>query len=120
MWAEQRAVPEVPVPLSYRGRIYAVTHGGIVTVMDEASGKLVYRGRLGASGMYYSSPVGAGDYIYFASSQGVVTTVRAGDKLDVVSRNELGEPIFATPAVVEGKLYIRTAGVLFAFAHPAK
>ncbi|MEO7650394.1 MAG: PQQ-binding-like beta-propeller repeat protein, partial [Bryobacteraceae bacterium] len=115
VWAEERAVPEVPVPLAYRGRIYAVTNGGIVTVLDEASGKLVYRGRLGASGMYYSSPVAAGDHLYFASSEGVVTSVRVGDKLDVVSRNELGEPVFATPAIVEGTLYIRTAGRLYAF-----
>jgi outer membrane protein assembly factor BamB len=114
-WSEPRAVPEIPVPLAYRGRVYAVTNGGIVTALDESSGKLIYRGRLGAGGLYYSSPVAAGDHLYFASGEGVVSVVRAGDKLDVVARNDLAEPIFATPAVVGGRLYVRTTGHLYAF-----
>jgi outer membrane protein assembly factor BamB len=114
-WKEARAVPEVPAPLAYRGRVYAVTNGGIVTALDEASGKVIYRGRLGAGGLYYSSPVAAGDYIYFASSEGVVTAIRAGEKLDVVTHNDLAEPIYATPAVTGGRLYVRTSGHLYAF-----
>jgi outer membrane protein assembly factor BamB len=114
-WTEDRAVPEVPVPLVYRDRVYTVTNGGIVTALDESTGKVIYRGRLGAPGMYYSSPVAAGDNLYFASGDGVITVVRAGDKLDVAARNDLGEPIFATPAVLDGRLYVRTAGHLYAF-----
>jgi len=114
-WSEARAVPEVPVPLVYRDRVYTVTNGGIVTVLDEATGKLIYRGRLGAAGMYYSSPVAAGGNIYFASGDGVITVLRAGDKLDVAARNDLGEPIFATPAILDGRLYVRTTGHLYAF-----
>ncbi len=114
-WAEERAVPEVPVPLVYRDRVYTVTNGGVLTVLDASSGKLVHRGRLGAGGLYYASPIAAGDYVYFASSEGVITVVRAGDKLEVISRNDLAEPIFATPAIVEGNLYVRTTGKLHAF-----
>jgi outer membrane protein assembly factor BamB len=115
VWSEPRGVPEVPVPLVYRGHVYAVTNGGIVSLLDQTSGKLVYRGRLGAGGLYYASPVAAGDHVYFASGEGVVSVVKAGDKLDVVARNDLAEPIFATPAVVNGKLYIRTTAHLYAF-----
>jgi outer membrane protein assembly factor BamB len=117
-WSEARAVPEVPVPLVYRGRVYAVTNGGIVTALDEATGKVIYRGRLGAGGLYYSSPVVAGDHLYFSSGEGVVSVVKAGDKLEVVSHNDLGEPIYATPAVVDGRLYVRTTGHLYAFGKP--
>jgi outer membrane protein assembly factor BamB len=114
-WKEPRAVPEVPVPLVYKDRVYAVTNGGIFSVFEEASGKLVYRSRLGAGGLYYASPVAAGGHIYFASGEGVVTVIRAGDKLEVVARNDLGEPVFATPAIVEGKVYVRSTGHLWAF-----
>jgi outer membrane protein assembly factor BamB len=114
-WRQEHAVPEVPVPLVYRGRVYTVTNGGIVSILDESSGRLIYRGRLGPGGLYYSSPVAAGDHIYFASGEGIVTVVKAGDKLDVVARNNLGEPIFATPAIVEGGIYVRTASHLYAF-----
>ena len=65
--------------------------------------------------MYYSSPVAAGGNIYFASGDGVVSVLRAGDKLDVAARNDLGEPIFATPAILDGRLYVRTASHLYAF-----
>ena len=95
--------------------MYTVTNGGVLTVLDASSGKLVHRGRLGAGGLYYASPIAAGDYVYFASSEGVITVVRAGDKLEVISRNDLAEPIFATPAIVEGNLYVRTTGKLYAF-----
>jgi hypothetical protein len=114
-WSEARAVPEVPVPLVYRGRVYAVTNGGILTALDQATGKVIYRGRVGAGGLYYSSPVAAGDHLYLSSSEGVMSVVKAGDKLDVVSHNDLGEPVYATPAVVDGRLYVRTTGHLYAF-----
>ena len=73
------------------------------------------RSRLGAGGLYYASPVAAGSHIYFASSEGVLTVIRAGDKLEVVARNDFGEPIFATPAIVDSKIYVRTASHLHAF-----
>jgi hypothetical protein len=113
-WSGPRAVPEVPVPLAFRGWVHTVTNGGVVTAIEEMSGRLVYRGRLGTGGLYYSSPVAAGDHIYFASGEGVVSVVREGDKLDVVARNDLGEPIFAAPALAGGRLYIRTRGHLYA------
>jgi hypothetical protein len=40
-----------------------------------------------------------------------------GDSLKVLARNEVGEPLFATPAVSpEGILYVRTPSALYAFA----
>ena len=115
-WAEARAVPEVPMPLVFRDRVYTVTNGGIITVLDAASGKLIYRGRLGATGLYYASPVAAGDHVYFASGDGVITAIRSGDKLEVIARNDLTEPVFATPSIVEGAMYVRTTSRLYAFA----
>jgi outer membrane protein assembly factor BamB len=114
-WTESRAVPEVPMPLVYRERVYTVTNGGTVTVLDAASGKLMYRGRLGAGGLYYASPIAAGDSVYFASGDGVVTAIRAGDKLEVVAQNQLNDPVFATPSIVDGRIYVRTSHKLYAF-----
>jgi outer membrane protein assembly factor BamB len=115
LWKEPHGVPEVPMPLVYKDRVYTVTNGGIVSCMDAASGKLVFRGRLGAAGGYFSSPIAAGGRIYFASSEGVVSVIGGGDKLDVLARNELHEPVFATPAVVGDRIYVRTTEALYAF-----
>ncbi len=115
-WIETRAVPEVPMPLVYRDRVYAVTNGGIVTALGRRSGKVIYRARLGAGGVYYSSPVEAGGKIYFASGDGVVCVADGSeDALNVIARNDLGESIFATPAIVDGRIYVRTTGHLYAF-----
>jgi outer membrane protein assembly factor BamB len=115
LWKESRGVPEVPVPLFYRGRVYTVTYGGVVSCLEAASGKLVFRGRLGASGAYFSSPVAASGRVYFASEEGVVSVIGAEDKLDVLARNNLQEPVFATPAIVDSVIYLRTPEHVYAF-----
>jgi hypothetical protein len=51
----------------------------------------------------------------FSCVKGTVTMAEAGDTLQVKASNILGEPIFATPAIADDKLYIRTAEHLWAF-----
>jgi len=60
--------------------------------------------------------VAASGRIYAASVSGVVVVFEAGDTLKVLARNELGERISATPAIVQNTLYVRTARELLAFA----
>jgi len=115
LWKEKRSVPEVPSPLYYDGRVYMIKNGGIVSCMDAETGKLLYRERLGAFGLYCSSPICAHGRIYIASRKGVITVFKAGDTLEVLARNDLKEAIFATPAVVENKLYVRTVKHMYAF-----
>jgi outer membrane protein assembly factor BamB len=116
-WRENRSVPEVPSPLVYDSRVYVVRNGGILTCLDAATGRVVYRERLGAPGPYYSSPIEAGGRLFIGSGDGALVVVAPGDVLKVLARNELGEPIFATPAVSpEGTLYVRTPSALYAFA----
>jgi outer membrane protein assembly factor BamB len=115
VWREKQAVPEVPSPLFYRGRVYLVKDGGIVTCVDAATGKVKYRQRLSAAGSYFSSPVAADGKIYAASRQGTVTVFAAGDSFTALSQLDLDEPIMATPALVDGKVYLRTDVHLYAF-----
>lgn len=115
VWKEKTAIPEVPTPLVYRDRLYYVRNGGILSCLDAKSGKVIYRGRIGSGGPYYSSPIATKSAIYVASGDGVVTTLAPGDKLEVLARNDLQEEIFSTPAVVAGVLYVRTAKHLYAF-----
>ena len=119
-WKEPKGVPEIPSPLESGDRVYAVTNGGIVTALEAKTGKLIYRGRLGAGGGYFSSPVAADGKVYFASAEGVISVVAPGERLKVIARNDLGEPIYATPAIVDNKIYVRTSGHLYAFGDTAK
>ncbi len=116
VWRENSSIPEVPSPLLYQGRLFLVRNGGIVTCLDAATGKVIYRARAGAPGAYYASPVVANGRVYLASSEGVVTVISAGkDQLEVLAHNDLGEDIVATPAIVRKTIYIRTLHTLFAF-----
>jgi len=70
---------------------------------------------VGASGSYYSSPVAGDGKIFTASVAGVISIVSAGDTFQVLAANDLGERIMATPAICDGKIYVRTEGHLWAF-----
>jgi outer membrane protein assembly factor BamB len=115
VWKEQHALPEVPSPLYYQGRLYVVTNGGIASCYDAQTGKMLYRRRLGAGGFFYASPVAANGNLYAASYNGVVVVFKAGDQGEVLARNDLGERIVATPALADGRIYVRTEGHLYAF-----
>jgi outer membrane protein assembly factor BamB len=114
-WREKRAVPEVASPVAYRGRVYMVRDGGVVSCLDAATGKLLYRERLGPGGPYFASPVAGDGRVYAASGRGAVTVFAAGDEFRVLARNDLREPVCATPAIADGKLYVRTDKHLYAF-----
>jgi outer membrane protein assembly factor BamB len=115
VWREDRAIPEVPSPLVYENRVYYVRNGGIVTCLDSATGRVVYRTRLEAPGAYFSSPIAAGGRLFVGSGDGALVVFAPGDELKVLARNAFGEPIFATPAVSpDGILYVRTPSALYA------
>jgi outer membrane protein assembly factor BamB len=76
---------------------------------------VIYRERVNTTGSYFASPVAVGGRVYIASRNGIVTVIDAGDKLKILAKNNLGELITATPAVVDNKLYLRTDKALYAF-----
>jgi outer membrane protein assembly factor BamB len=114
-WSEAKGVPGVPSPLFYEGRLYTFLNGGIVYGRLARTGAVLFSGRLGALGYYYASPVAADQKIYIASEEGVVIVLGAGDELNVLARNKLDGAILATPAIVDGKIYVRTESHLYAF-----
>ncbi|MCI0682484.1 MAG: PQQ-binding-like beta-propeller repeat protein [Gemmataceae bacterium] len=115
-WQARRGIPEVPSPLYYRGRLYLIRNGGVLTCLDAKTGKEVFApARLGPDGMYYASPVAGDGKVYIASDSGSVVVLNAGPRFEALAENDLGESIGATPALADGVIYVRTAGHLFAF-----
>ena len=114
-WSERKGVPGVPSPLYYNGRLYTFQNGGIVHCRVATTGELLYAGRLGVPGYYYSSPVAADQRVYIASEEGVVVVLDAGEKLNILATNKLDGTILATPALVERNIYVRTDSHLYAF-----
>ena len=117
VWSERRGVPGVSSPLYYNGYLYTFKNDGIVFCRDAKTGKLIYSGRLGALGYYYSSPVAADNKIYIASAKGVVVVLDGGEQLKILATNKLDSAILATPAIVDGNFYVRTEDYLYAFGN---
>lgn len=113
-WEIRRGIPETPSLLYCRGKLYLLRDGGLLTCLEASTGKELFRERIGASGQYIASPIVAGDKVVVASVRGIVTVIQVDDKLKILARNNFGEEIFATPAVSENKIYLRTTGHLYA------
>ncbi|MFN7932533.1 MAG: PQQ-binding-like beta-propeller repeat protein [Bryobacteraceae bacterium] len=108
----------IPSPLLHEGILYSVKNGGILTAFDAKTGEVTKMARIeGALGGYSSSPVMAEGRIYFANEEGKVAVVRAGRDWELIRVNDLGEGMFATPAMVDGKIFVRTAEALYCFGH---
>jgi outer membrane protein assembly factor BamB len=117
LWRYEKSfVGVVPSPLILDGLVYTIKNGGILTVLRADTGEVVKTGRVGSAPASYSaSPVATGGHIYFANEDGILTVVRAGKDWDIVASNDLGEPLFATPALADGRIYVRGHKTLFSF-----
>lgn len=117
-WKYQRPVPQVPSTLLYRGTLFMVNDSGILISFDPATGKVIKQGRLkGAIDKYFASPVGADGKVYLASQDGTVSVVEAQAQWEILSVNALEDEVFATPAIGEGRIYVRTKAALYAFGN---
>lgn len=115
-WRFQKNIPYIPAPLLYGGVLYLVKTGGIITTLDPATGRMLKQGRSpGALGEYNASPVAADGKVFLASQEGKITVLNAAGEWEVLAVNELGDEINATPALSEGRLYVRTRGVVYCF-----
>ena len=116
VWHMQKFLPNVPSPLLYEGVMYLVKDGGIVTSLDPKTGKILKQGRLaGALDTYYSSPVGGAGKVYMISQNGKASVLKAGGEWEVLAVNDLEDECYATPAIVDNRIYLRTRGTLYCF-----
>jgi outer membrane protein assembly factor BamB len=121
VWRLQKSYPGIPAPLVYRGVMYLMKEGGIVSSLDPVSGQLLKQGRTpNALEEYYASPVAGDGKIFLASASGKVTVLKADAQWEILATNDLDDEVWATPAIAGGNLYIRTRNALYAFSVTAK
>jgi len=113
-WQLQRGVPETASLLYCMGRLFLMRDGGLLTCLEAATGREIFRERIGSPGHYVASPVAGDGRLIVASASGVVTVIEIGDTLSVLARNRFEQPIEATPAIAGHTLYVRTRDVLYA------
>jgi outer membrane protein assembly factor BamB len=89
---------------------------GTLTCYDARDGRIVYEHDLDAA--FWSSPSLAGDSIYLTSEKGVTFIVSATREFKELGRSELGEKVYASPAFLDGRIYVRGEKHLFAIGNP--
>jgi outer membrane protein assembly factor BamB len=108
-------------PLVFNNRLHVVKSGGISSCFDATDGKTVWdRTRLKNFGDYYASPIAADGKVFIAGRNGFVVVLDDKPELTVLSKNDMGEEILATPSVADGRLYIRTRESVYCISNEAK
>ena len=111
-WQSDEAKCYVPSPVLTGPHLFVADDRGTVNCFETATGKRLWQDRLGKH--YSASLLTANGLVYFTADDGVTSVVRPGDKLDVVAKNELGEYTWSSPAIANGRIYIRGEHHLFA------
>jgi outer membrane protein assembly factor BamB len=115
LWEYDRYVPFCASPLFYRGHVFTIKDGGVLSCLNATDGRPAKQGRLDATGNYYSSPVAGDGKVYLLDEQGQLTVISAEGDWQVLHTAEFGEGGYATPAIVDGRIYLRTAVHLYCF-----
>ena len=106
-WMSTRGTPFVPSAIVVGDYYYLVDDRGIGTCLDARTGKQLWRKRFG--GNVTASPVSAEGRIYFVNEDGSTLVIEGGlPAFEELARNEIGEPVYASPAIAAGRLLIRT------------
>ena len=113
VWQRKLRGPNCASPLLVNGLLYLVSDNGVAHCLDARTGAVLWQQRL--KGRYYSSPVALGGNVYFCNLKGATTVISAGRVYHELRINDLGEPIHASGAAVDGLLFLRTKNHVFCF-----
>jgi outer membrane protein assembly factor BamB len=118
---ESKGVDHLVSPLVYDGRLWLIKADGFSSAYDLKKGEQLWlQQRINPASKYLASPV-AGDGKVFASGQsGKLLVLENAPKSRVLAVNDLGDPIIGTPALVDGRIYVRTKNRLFCFGEAEK
>ena len=105
-WRTTRGAAYVPSPIISGRYLLMVADSGIASCFEARTGKRHWMERL--PGGHSPSPVSADGLVYFVSDRGVPTIIRPSETFAVIAKNELGEPVSASPAISQGQIFLRT------------
>jgi len=114
-WWSPRQGSYIPTPLIVDDVLYVADERGILTALNANSGETIYAERLaaGRGGMCYGSPVTAGGLIFIPQNDGQLHVFRAGRRFRKVATHDFGEELVTSPAIAEGRLFVRTRRHLY-------
>jgi outer membrane protein assembly factor BamB len=103
-WRTTKGAYYVPSPVCTSDYLFTTMTNGRVHCIEVATGTILWEEDLGKQ---YASPVLAGGLVYMPNDEGVITVIKPGPKFEPVAKNAIGERMNASPAISNGKLYLR-------------
>jgi outer membrane protein assembly factor BamB len=116
LWRKTQGAGKVPSLLLAGQDLILVGDDGVAACLNPETGATVWRKRLG--GQFSASPVLAGENVFAVNEDGKIFVFRTGREYQRVGTLDLGEPVFASPAICEGRLFVRSIRSLFCVASP--
>lgn len=105
LWQYDDYLPEIASPLATPQRIYIPTTVGDMVCLDAETGEVRWEQEFDDG--FNASPIFAAGRIYAADNAGIVHIFDDADEYHAVADIDMGEPVYATPAFAEGRIYIR-------------
>ncbi len=116
-WQYDKGTAYVPSSILYGDYLYLMSDRGILTCLEAKTGKVVYEGgRIPVPATFTASPVAFDGKLLLTSEDGDTYIIKAGPKHEVIATNSIGEPVYASPAISDGMIFIRGASNLFGIA----
>jgi outer membrane protein assembly factor BamB len=110
-WRIDRNASHTPSPIVVGDEVYFASDSGFANCADLKTGKVHWSQRLG--GNFSASPVAAGGHLYFPNEAGVTYVLKAGTKYELISKNDLADRTFASPAPIDNAIIIRSESHLW-------
>lgn len=112
LWSSRHG-PDVPSPVTDGKYFYIVNDKGIAWCLDAKSGREIWGPQRLMPGTYSSSPILADNKIYVINEEGLTTVLMAGPQFAKLAENSLDDACLSSPALSDGRLFIRTARFLY-------
>ena len=110
VWQTRKGAFYVPSPVCTDDYLFTTMTTGQVHCIEAATGNIVW---VKDMGIQYSSPVLANGLVYMPNDEGIITIIKPGPKFEYIAKNSIGEKMFASPAISNGKIYLRSFKHLF-------
>jgi len=114
-WKLDRDLPYVCTPIAIGEYLYILSDAGVMTCVKAATGQQVWQEDLDEP--FYASPVSVNGRIYLITRRGEVIVLKAGPEYQLLCKSSLPEKTDATPAIANGRMYMRTLNHLICIGH---
>lgn len=114
LWQWEESLPDAASPLADKNHLIIPTGFGVVTCLDPKTGKVYWEHQFDKG--FNSSPILVNDRVYIVDVSGTMQIFKMDKKFAQLGTGDVGEDVYATPAFVGGRIYLRGLTHLFCIA----